>query len=185
MHPALAVWTPEDGLLGALAPLGLALSAGDAIVVDLDPLGPHYPGDRSLADLVRDDLRRDDLTPRRGVAVLRNGGIAPAEARTVVEALLTHHARVVLRLPPRPAPAGLPMPVVPVRLHLPAGLFGAQEGPAVFQATPSFARLPGVGVRLPVPSPATVRALLGGRRPGARDRWVRAWRSAWSLPWPQ
>ncbi|MDP2622828.1 MAG: hypothetical protein Q8Q29_03405, partial [Actinomycetota bacterium] len=87
MVPALAVWTPEDGLLGALAPLGLALAAEDAVVVDLDPLGPRYPGDRSLADLVQDGLRRDDLTPRRGVGVLRNGGVAPIEAKSVIEAL--------------------------------------------------------------------------------------------------
>ncbi|MEX0825447.1 MAG: hypothetical protein WD184_01625 [Acidimicrobiia bacterium] len=185
MFSALAVWTPEDGLLGALAPLGLALAADDAVVVDLDPLGPQYPGDRSLADLVRDGVRKDDLTPRRGIGVLRNGGVAPLQARPVVEALLAHLPRLVLRLPPRPVPAGLPMPVVPVRLLLPGSLFAPQEGPAVFQATPSFARLPGVGVRLPVPQPATVRLLLEGRRPPAKDRWVRAWRSAWSLPWQQ
>lgn len=185
MHPALAVWTPEDGLLGALAPLGLALAAGNALVVDLDPLGPRYPGNRSLADLVEDGVTRDDLISRRGVAVLRNGGIAPSEAWRVVEALVSHHPRVVLRLPPRPAPNGLSMPVVPVRLHIPVGLFGPHEGPAVFQATPSFARLPGIGVRLPVPGAGTVQALLDGRRPGQRDRWIKAWRSAWSLPWPQ
>ena len=73
--PALAVWTPEDGLLGALAPLGLAAAAsGSALVVDLDEGGPHYPGEASLADLVRAGSRRADLYPeRRGVAVLRNG----------------------------------------------------------------------------------------------------------------
>src|SRR4030066_639874 len=52
--PALAIWTPEDGVLGALAPLGLAASAGTALVIDLDPLGPRYPGEPSLADLVRE-----------------------------------------------------------------------------------------------------------------------------------
>jgi len=185
MHPALAVWTPEDGRLGALAPLGVALAAGDAIVVDLDPLGPNYAGGRSLADLAGEGIRRDDLTPRRGVGVLRNGGVAPAEAGPVVDALLAHHPCVVLRLPPRPRPARLPIPVVPVRLHLPGSLFGEPEGPTVFQATPSFARLPGIGVRLPVPAAATVRALLAGRRPASRDRWVRAWGSAWRLPWPE
>jgi hypothetical protein len=185
VFPALAVWAPEDGLLGALAPLGLALAADDAVVIDLDPLGPRYPGDRSLADLVRDGVRKDDLTPRRGIGVLRNGGVAPLEARPVVEALLTHLPRVVLRLPPRPAPAGLPMPVVPVRLLLPGSLFPAQEGPAVFQSTPAYTRMPGVGVRLPAPHPTTVRLLVEGRRPPAKDRWVNAWRSAWRLPWPQ
>jgi hypothetical protein len=185
LFPALAVWTPEDGLLGALAPLGLALAAGDAIVVDLDPLGPRYPGDRSLADLVQDGLRRNDLTPRRGVGVLRNGGVAPLEAKSVVEALLGHLPRVVLRLPPRPAPGVLPIPVVPVRLLIPGELFSRSTGPAVFQATPGFVPISGIGVRLPVPDPATVRGLIEGRRPPRKDRWIRAWRSAWRLPWPQ
>ena len=185
MVPALAVWTPEDGLLGALAPLGLALAAEDAVVVDLDPLGPRYPGDRSLADLVQDGLRRDDLTPRRGVGVLRNGGVAPLEAKSVIEALLGHLPRVVLRLPPRPAPGALPIAVVPVRLLIPGELFPGPMGPAVFQSTPAFAPIPGIGVRLPVPDPETVRRLIEGRRPPRTDRWIRAWRSAWRLPWPR
>ena len=49
---ALAVWTAYDGLLSATAPLGLAAAAGTALVVDLDPEGPVYPGPASLADLV-------------------------------------------------------------------------------------------------------------------------------------
>jgi len=185
LFPALAVWTPEDGLLGALAPLGLALAADDAVVVDLDPLGPQYPGGRTLADLVRDGLRRDDLTPRHGVGVVRNGGVAPVEAGPTIEALLAHLPRVVLRLPPRPVPVALPIPVVPVRLLMPGGLFPHSGGPAVYQATPAFTQIPGVGVRLPVPDPATIRGLVEGRRPPRADRWIRAWRSAWSLPWAQ
>ena len=39
--PALAIWSPEDGVLGAVAPLGLAAAAGTALVVDLDPRGPR------------------------------------------------------------------------------------------------------------------------------------------------
>ena len=58
--PALAIWTPEDGVLGALAPLGLAIAGGTALMVDLDPLGPRYPGTRSLADLVSEGPRRAD-----------------------------------------------------------------------------------------------------------------------------
>ncbi|MEX2323578.1 MAG: hypothetical protein WEA29_07380 [Acidimicrobiia bacterium] len=180
--PVLAVWTPLDGLLGALAPVGLALSAGDALVVDLDPGGPAYPGERSLADLVVDGPRKPDLTPRRGVGVLRNGGVAPERSRAVVEALVGAHPTVVLRLPPRPAPEGGRWPVVPVRLLIPGGWFEA-PGPAVFQATPAWETMPAIGVRLPVPSPDTVRAILLGRRPSSRDRWVRAFRSVWGLPW--
>lgn len=181
--PALAVWTPEDGLLGALAPLGLALAAGSALVIDLDPGGPRYPGPRSLADLADDGVRRTDLEPRPGVAVLRNGGVAPAEAAVVVGALLEAHPRVVVRLPPRPDPIGLPMPVVPVRLLVPGGWFRLPAVPAVFQATPALVRMPADGVRLPVPRASTVASLLRGRRPPAGDRWVRAWHRVWGFAW--
>ena len=182
--PALALWTPEDGLLGALAPLGLALAAGTALVVDLDPLGPSYPGSSSLASLVAEGPRKADLRPsRRGVAVLRNGGVSPAAAAEVVAALVAGWERVVLRLPPRPAPAPGAVPVVPVRLLLPGGLFPHDASPAVDQATRAPMRLPGPGLRLPRPGPGTVDALLGGRRPAAGDRWVRSWRPVWEAPW--
>jgi len=179
----LAVWTPEDGLLGALAPLGLAIAAGSALLIDLDGGGPRYPGDRSLADLVTDGVRRPDLEPRPGVAVLRSGGVAPAEAARVVEALLAAHPTVVLRLPPRPRPAGIPFGVIPVRLLIPGDLYPIGDRPAVFQATPAFMRMPAEGVRLPVPHPVTVAGLLRGHRPPAKDRWIAAWSTAWRFPW--
>jgi hypothetical protein len=182
--PALALWTPEDGLLGALAPLALAIAAGTALVVDLDLLGPHYPGPASLADLVAEGPRKADLTPaRRGVAVLRNGGVSPAAAAEVVTALVAGWDRVVLRLPPRPAPVTGGIPVVPVRLLVPGGLFPRDQAPAVYQCTRAAMRLPGPGLRLPLPRPGTVAALLAGRRPVAGDRWIRAWHPVWEAPW--
>lgn len=181
--PALAIWTPEDGVLGALAPLGLAISGGTALVIDLDPQGPRYPGEASLADLVREGPRRADLRPaRRGVAVLRNGGVGTAAAE-VVSALLAGWERVVLRLPPRPAPNVAGVPVVPVRLLIPGGMFAGGTGPAVYQSTRAMLPLPGPGVRLPVPSAGTVTGLLKGRLPAVGDRWVRAWRPVWEAPW--
>jgi hypothetical protein len=178
------MWTPEDGLLGALAPLGLAAAAGTALVIDLDPGGPRYPGPRSLADLVADGPRRADLEPERsGVAVLRNGGITATEAADVVRALIERWPRAVLRLAPRPAPVGSGVPTVMVRLLVPGGLFPAVMRPAVYQATPHPMQLPGPGIRLPVPSRRTTAALLAGRRPAVGDRWVRAWRRAWEVPW--
>jgi hypothetical protein len=182
--PALAIWTPEDGVLGALAPLGLAIAGGTALVVDLDPLGPRYPGDRSLAELVAEGPRRADLGPaRRGVAVLRNGGVSAAAAAEVVSALVAGWEKVVLRLPPRPAPAGEGPPVVGVHLLLPGSLFPRGGGPAVYQSTRAMLPLPGPGWRLPVPAAGTVTGLLRGRLPVAGDRWVRAWRPVWELLW--
>jgi hypothetical protein len=182
--PALAVWTPEDGLLGALAPLGLALGSPDPVlVVDLDPGGPRYPGETSLARLVAEEPRREHLRAgRSGVAVLRNGGVAPGEAAPVVEALLEGWDRVVLRLPPRRRVV-LPVPIVPVRMLLPGGLFDRHDGPSVYQATPAPVRLPGPGIRLPAPARATVGALVRGGAPPRWDRWVRAWRPVWEAPW--
>jgi hypothetical protein len=182
--PALAVWTPEDGLLGALAPLGLAAAAGTALVIDLDPHGPCYPGSSSLAEMVAGGPRQADLVPaRRGVAVLRNGGVESCASAEVVSALLERWERVVLRLPPRPVPGPLGVPLVPVRLLIPAGLFPHGGAAAVYQSTPIVMRPPCPGVRLPVPSKGTVAALLAGRLPAAGDRWVRAWSRVWELPW--
>ncbi len=184
MPAVLAMWTPEDGLLGALAPLGLAAAAGTALVIDLDPGGPRYPGPRSLADLVADGPRRADLEPERtGVAVLRNGGIAAQDTGDVVRALIARWPRVVVRLPPRPVAAGGGIPTVVVRLLVPGGLFPGDTRPAVYQSTPHPMQLPGPGIRLPVPSRRTTAALLAGRVPAAGNRWVRAWRKAWEVPW--
>jgi hypothetical protein len=181
--PAVAVWTPEDGLLGVLAPLGMAVAADHCLVLDLDPLGPRYPGNRSLAAMVEDGPRREDLAaPRRGIAVIRNGGVEAPAAAPVVDALVEGWDRVVLRLPPRGS-AAPGVPVVPVRMVLPAELYARLDGPAVYQTTPGGLRLPGPGVRLPVPSRRTVTALLRGTLPLATCRWIRAWRRAWEVPW--
>lgn len=178
--PAIALWTPEDKVLSALAPLGAALAAPPAVVVDLDPEGPPYPGDASLRELVDREPTESELSPGRGVAVIRNGGVAPSAASEVVAALLARWPRVVLRLPSR-TPDDSELPVVPVRLLLPGWLASRPE-PAVWQSTPHWVPMPADGVRLPVPSLATVQALSRGRIP-ARSGWVRAWRSVWRLPW--
>ncbi|MCB2223367.1 MAG: hypothetical protein KQH83_04240 [Actinobacteria bacterium] len=182
--PALAVWTPEDGLLGALAPLGLAAAApAPALVVDLDEGGPRYPGDASLADLVADSPRLDDLRPSAaGTAVLRNGGVSASDAAEVVEAMAGGWPYLVLRVPPRRR-VEVTVPVVPVRMLLPGGWFEPVSRPAVHQAT--AARMPAAanGIRLPVPSRGTVGALLRGQAPPRWDRWIRAWRRVWEAPW--
>ena len=169
-------------MLGAVAPLGLAMAAGTALVVDLDPDGPAYPGDRSLAALVAEGPRRSELAPgRAGVAVLRNGGVAGEEAADVVAALVAGWPQVVVRLPARPAPADAPAPVVPVRPLLPGGLW-TTPGPAVHQRAGWPVAPDGPGPVLPIPRPRTWQALLGGLRPPP-DRWLRAWREVWSFPW--
>jgi hypothetical protein len=185
LMPAVAVWTPEDGVLGTIAPLGLAVAGGDCLMIDLDARGPAYPGSRTLADLVRDGPRRIDLSPdRRGVAVLPNGGIDADAAGPALRALIDGWDRVVVRLPPRPAPPP-EAPVVAVRLLLPGQMCAPVPGRAVYQTTPLRVRLPGPGVRLPIPPRRTVAALLEGRLPVPGCRWIRTWRRVWEMTWTQ
>lgn len=171
----LAIHTPEDGLLGALAPLGLGAAAGTALVLDLDPAGPHYPGVGSLAQLVGDGPRRSDLSPvRAGLAVLRNGGIHPQAASDVISALLEGWPTVVLRLPKE---AGDRSPDVTVRPLVPARLFPQVPGSGVVYQDLGF-RIPAEGTVLPPLKRATAAALMAGTIP-VRSAWVRAWRTLW------
>ncbi len=174
----LHTWSPEDELLGAVAPIALAAAADTALVVDIDPAGPAYPGELTLARLVAEGPRRDDLRPmRRGVAIVGNGGIPADASAGVVAALVEGWPAVVVRLPAGEAPDR--EQVVPV---LPLTPLTVDRGPAVYQRGPWAAPQRLDGVVLPRPRAATIRSLLEGRRPGP-SRWMRAWRSVWSVAW--
>jgi hypothetical protein len=180
--PALAVWTAFDGLLSAVAPIGLAAASGTALVVDLDPAGPNYPGQASLADLVFDGPRRVDLVPaRRGVAVLRNGGVEVSEAREVVDALVAGWPDLVFRVGTPAAASGI-APLVPVWPLLPGILAAQANDTCVYQQTGFAARPPGPGPLLPRLRPALLGALLNGTVV-RKSRWITAWRQVWRLPW--
>lgn len=176
----LAIRSPEDGVLGALAPLGLGAAAGTALVVDLDPHGPRYPGTGSLASIVSEGPRRFDLSPKRsGLAVLRNGGVGPEAAAEVLDALAAGWPAMVLRLPAS-APAHRQPDIIAYPL-VPGGLFPTDgEGRAIFQDL-GF-HIPAPGPRLPVIGRAAAAALLAGSIP-LRSRWVRAWKAAWEGTW--
>ncbi len=179
---ALAVWTAADGLLSAVAPIGLAAAAGTALVVDLDPLGPAYPGKASLADLVVEGPRRADLVPgRAGVAVLRNGGVGAVEAREVMDALVIGWPHLVVRVANPGHAEGL-APVVPVWPLLPGILAPQAETLSVYQRTGFVTNPPGPGPVLPRLRPAFLAGLLNGTL-AHRSRWVAAWREIWRLPW--
>jgi hypothetical protein len=179
--PALAVWSPEDAVLGAVAPLALGAAAGTALVVDLDPDGPRYPGETTLSRLVADGPERTDLEPQgSGVAVVRNGGIAPDAALEVLEALIAGWPAVVLRLPPDHAGGDGAIPVLPL---VPGSLLVHRPGPAVYQRSAWRLPAPGPGVVLPRPTASTLSALLHARMPPPGDRWVGAWRRVWEAPW--
>lgn len=182
---ALSTWAPEDGLLGAVAPLALAATRSTALVVDLDVRGPHYPGAGSLARLVEDGPRRADLEPtRRGVAVLRNGGVTAADAAPVIEALVRGWPAVVLRLPARDhdLSAAFGVPRVPFRLLVPSGLFSSSGGPSAWQSVGWMVPTPGPGPVLPRPGAGVVRSLLSGVRPPTGP-WLRRVGKLWGVRW--
>ncbi len=181
----LSVWTPHDGLLACVAPLGLAAAAGTALVVDLDPAGPDYPGELSLATLVADGPRRADLSPQRpGLAVLRNGGVdgvTDGEVAEVVGALAAGWPHLVLRLPSTTLPPTGPG-VVPVLPALPGPLALDWTEPAVQQTTGLAEPRRFPGVTLPRPRRSTLLGLLRGTV-HTRSRWIRAWYPVWEMPW--
>lgn len=178
-HRIVAIRTFGDELLSAVAPLGLALSAGTALVVDLDRDGPPYPAERSVAELIEEGPRRAELFPERtGVAALPNGGAEPLAALELVETLARHWPVVVVRI----ASGESPFPVIPVRPLWPGFLAPFGRRPAVWQRASTGSEPPGPGPVLPPPGRATVAALLAGKRP-FRSRWIRAWSRVWELPW--
>ncbi|MDJ0953563.1 MAG: hypothetical protein QNJ81_07785 [Acidimicrobiia bacterium] len=178
---ALATVCETDGVLGIVAPLALAAAATTALVVDLDPAGPRYPGPGSLAELVEQGPRLDDLVPgRSGVAVLRNGGIEATDAGDVVAALARGWPNVVLRLPR--GGGNISLPVVPVIPLLPGGMTPKSDRPAVYQRLGWHEQAPGPALTMPTPARGTVAALLEGRMPAA-SRWISAWKQVWGMPW--
>jgi len=185
----IGLHTESDLVLSVVAPVGLAAAAArPALVVDLDPNGPPYPGTRSLADLVAEGPTRAELLPRppggggSGVALLRNGGIGWEPSILMIEALALRWPALVLRLPVSGGP--WPWPVVPVLSLLPGILRPSGGRAAVWQSVSSRRDIaPGPGPVLP----ALNRSALSGMltlRSEPRGRWVRAWSQVWELPWP-
>jgi hypothetical protein len=177
----LAISCAAEGVLSIVAPLALAASVGTALVVDLDPEGPAYPGPASLAELIEQGPRLSDLRPtRKGIAVLRNGGVTPTAAHEVVRALATGWPHLVLRLSSSQRPdTGPVVPVVPL---LPGGMTQECDRPAVYQQVGWHEKAPGPALTLGTPARSTVSALLEGRLP-SHSRWIRAWRQVWEMSW--
>ena len=179
--PALAIWSPEDDILGVVAPLALGAAAGTALIVDLDEHGPAYPGHMTLASLVADGPTKADLVPQRqGIAVVRNGGVEPEAAEQVLRALVEGWPAVVFRLPSDHIGGDGAIPVLPL---IPGHMLGRASGPAIYQRSGWRVRVPEGGVVLPRPSRGTISALLTGRAPHPWDRWIRAWRRVWEQSW--
>jgi hypothetical protein len=175
----IGIRTFGDELLAAIAPVGLALAAETALVLDADDGGPSYPGERTVAELAEDGPTRAELRPERGgVALIANGGADPLSVAAVVEMLAPAWPAIVVRV----GHAEVPFPVIPVRPLWPGFLAPVGSRPAVWQRVPGGSEPPGSGPVLPPPERATINAILAGRKPFL-SRWVRAWRKVWGLPW--
>lgn len=173
----LAVRSP-DPVLSLLGPLGLAANLPACLIVDL--IGDlALPTSRSLADILTDGPRLEELSPgRRGIALIRGGPIGVTEAAQAVDQMATHWPAVVVR----PTSGGWAGPTVPLVPIYPGLLAPREEGSAVWQPTGVHGRPPGPGPVLPRLRPGLVRRLLAGKVP-VRSRWVSAWRRVWELPW--
>jgi len=167
-----------DPVLSVVAPLGLAASAGTALVVDLAG-DLHVDGGRTLADIDIEGPRRDELSPgRSGVAVIGAGSIDVLRASELIAELGTRWPALVVRVN-----SGMwDGPIVPVVPLYPGWLASNTDAASVWQPIGVSRRPPAPGPVLPVLRPSLVRRLLSGRLPG-RSRWVRAWSRVWELPW--
>jgi hypothetical protein len=167
----------EDPVLSWIGPIGLALAAETALIVDVRTR--HLPGTRTLAQIMVEGPSLLDLSPgRRGVATIAAGSMGSDELARAVEVLAGRWPALVVRSDGRLWPG----PTVPYRAILPGFLRPSEPIPSVWQ--------PAIGVSVPsLPGPVLPRlgrrpvmAMLDGKLPLAR-RWVDSWRAIWEMPW--
>jgi hypothetical protein len=174
----IALWSPHDHLLSVVAPIGLAVTRSSALVIDLDPGGPPFPGEFTLAELVRDGPTDEQLSPSDGgIGILANGGVSVSDASEIVAALVTRWPNVVLRCSPAQPPPDAAVSLIPL---LPAP-FGSPPTPrTVYQRTGFHTEVPQHSLVLPRPRRSTIEGLMGLRRMPKRSAWLRQLGRVWS-----
>jgi len=168
----------DDAVLAWVGPIGLALAAGTALIVDVRPDSRSRSG--TLADLMAEGPRLNDLSPgRRGIAHIDSGVMEPNDLYGAIETLAGRWPALVVRSDGGRLWQG---PTVPYRPVLPGLLMERHPTPSAWQLTS------GTGIRA-LPGPVLPRlgrrsvvAMLEGKLPIAR-RWVRAWQPIWDMPW--
>jgi len=165
----------DDPILRWIGPLGLALSWGTALIVDLE----HEISSRTLADIRSEGPRLEEISPgRTGVATISAGAINAEAVDECVSLLARNWPAVVVRSDGDRWPGS----VVPYRSALPGILAESTEVPAVWQVAAGAESSGLRGVLLPDVGSRSVRAMLEGRTP-RHGQWVRAWRKVWERPW--
>lgn len=177
MVSVLAIHTVNDGVLGVIAPIGLAASMGTCLVVDL-VIGRQARG-VSLAKMVQDGPTSAQLRPEaRGISFLRNGGVESGEAAEVVEALATGWPNVVLRVrTPEQTPDGVRA------VQVEAVLRGPFVAPVGNQSVLQPVGLGGIprghnGPVLAKLRARTARSILTGHL-NPRWKWIQSWSQVW------
>lgn len=174
----VALWSPNDLLSSVLTPIGLAMTRPQTLVIDLDPEGPRYGSEYSLADLVEDGPTRQQLEPRpKAVAVLPNGGIGIDDAAQVVGELVKRWPNTVLRCNPATPPPETAISVLPL---LPAPFMSRPPTRIVFQQLGFAQEAPKGALVLPRPGRSTIDALMGLRTMPTRSAWLRKLSRVWT-----
>jgi hypothetical protein len=167
----------DDAVLGWVGPIGLALAAGTALIIDVRPDSRSRSG--TLADLMMDGPRLHDLSPgRRGVAHIASGAMESHDLNLAIETLAGRWPAVVVRSDGRLWQG----PTVPYRPILPGLLKESHPSPSVWQPTSGAGIQSLPGPVLPRLGRRSVVAMLEGNLPAAR-RWVSAWHPIWDMPW--
>lgn len=179
----VALWSPNDLLLSVLTPIGLAMTRAETLVIDLDPAGPRYASEYSLADLVTNGPTRTQLEPRsKAIAVLPNGGIGVDEAARVVSELVARWPNTVLRCNPAAPPPETAISILPL---LPEPFMVRPTTRTVYQrlgfspTVPKSAAPKGTLI-LPRPGRSTIDALMGLRSMPVKSPWLRRLSRLWS-----
>lgn len=167
----------DDAVLAWVGPIGLALAAGTALIIDVRPHARSRTG--TLADLMAEGPRLHDLSPgRRGVAHIVSGPMEAGDLNLGIETLAGRWPALVVRSDGRVWQG----PTVPYRPILPGLLMETHPSPSVWQPTSGAGIHSVPGPVLPRLGHRAVVAMLEGKLPGAR-RWVNAWQPIWDMPW--
>lgn len=167
----------DDTVLSWIGPVGLALAAGTALIVDTRT--EYRPATKTLARLMVDGPSLFDLSPgRRGVATIASGAMTSEELEEAIDVLAGRWPALVVRSDGRLWSG----PTVPYRALLPGFLRTSDPAPSVWQPASGVSVPSLAGPVLPVLGRRPVVAMLEGKLPMAK-RWIGSWRAVWDMPW--
>ena len=164
-------------MLSFVGSIGLAASAGTALIVDVGGRGLASES-RTLRDIADSGPTLAELRPgRTGVAVVSGVGLEEDLLRSTLAELAGSWQAIVLM--DSPSGPGQRVPLTPL---LPGLAAIDLMGPGVWQPAAGFKAAPGPGLVLPRLRSGLVRQLLRRQLPH-RSRWIRAWSPVWEMPW--